>query len=309
MSRVLIVDDEVISSSIVRAALEAAGYFVSETHDPFQALEQATQREVDAIVLDLVMPGKSGLEVLHDLRADPRTRNVPVLMLSARSEAADRVQGLREGADDYLAKPFDPSELVLRLSRLIQWPPVSHGLTGRLENFSLGDLLHSLRQSDKSGCLVLAGPPVGRVLLSEGTVVSASYGELTGRDAVLAMLELAAGRFELETRESLAAPSSWSRQDVEIHEILLESAWLSDELAAHHLSLPADEARLALSRGGGRLEPALPRLPFTEVLTALSTGRAETLADLVHRVPAAPKRIRLAVAFLAEWGVLAAAPG
>jgi CheY-like chemotaxis protein len=307
---VLIVDDDPVSAGIAGAALEAAGFSAVPVHDPTRALALAIAEEVEAVVLDVLMPRMSGLDLLHRLRDEPRTRDLPVLMLSARGTAGDRVQGLQEGADDYLVKPFDPLELALRVGRLLQSSSARQSLAGRLETFSLGELLQSLQMGRKSGFLVVHGPAdVGRLVLARGAVRSASFGSLTGRDAMLALLELGTGHFELEAREVAAAvPSAWAAQDLDVNDLLLEAAWLTDELAAHSAHLPPESALLTLTRGGGMLAPGLPTLPFTEALTALGTGRSRTLGDLLWAVPAAPSRVRLTVAILCESGVLAFSP-
>jgi two-component system, OmpR family, phosphate regulon response regulator PhoB len=118
--RVLVVDDEADIVALVAYHLARAGYRVSTASTGPDALE-ATRREHPAlIVLDLMLPGLSGYEVLEQLRADDATRDVAVLMLTARREEQDRIRGLALGADDYLTKPFSPQELVLRVAAILR---------------------------------------------------------------------------------------------------------------------------------------------------------------------------------------------
>jgi DNA-binding response OmpR family regulator len=115
--RVLVVDDEVPIRSVVRGFLEREGMQVSEAADGPTAVDMAREFAPDVVVLDIMLPGFDGLEVLRQIRtfADPY-----VLMLTARSEEVDRVVGLTVGADDYLVKPFSPRELVARVGALLR---------------------------------------------------------------------------------------------------------------------------------------------------------------------------------------------
>lgn len=117
---VLVVDDEPDIVALVTFHLARAGYRVSTASTGTEAVEHALRERPSLIVLDLMLPGLSGFEVLERLRADERTEHVPVLMLTARREEPDRVQGLSLGADDYLTKPFSPRELVLRVGAILR---------------------------------------------------------------------------------------------------------------------------------------------------------------------------------------------
>lgn len=116
----LIVDDEKDMRDLVCMNLRRAGYAIAEAADGITALSVARQLMPAAIVLDVMMPGRSGLQVLQELRADDTLKNVPVIMLTAKGMTEDRIAGLERGADDYLAKPFSPKELVLRIQALLR---------------------------------------------------------------------------------------------------------------------------------------------------------------------------------------------
>jgi two-component system phosphate regulon response regulator PhoB len=118
--RILVVDDEPDIVALVAFHLVKAGYRVSTAASGPDALAQAKQESPALVVLDLMLPGVSGFEVLEQLRSDASTRNVAVLMLTARKEEPDRIRGLSLGADDYLTKPFSPQELVLRVSAILR---------------------------------------------------------------------------------------------------------------------------------------------------------------------------------------------
>ena len=117
---VLVVEDEASIASFVSLYLKNAGYSVRTAANGTDALAQAGTGDVDLVVLDLMLPGRSGLDVLAELRRREETRDVGVILLTARREEVDRIKGLAEGADDYLTKPFSPDELVLRVKAVLR---------------------------------------------------------------------------------------------------------------------------------------------------------------------------------------------
>jgi two-component system response regulator ResD len=116
---ILVVDDEPTIGEIVSRSLTRAGYETRVAMDGIQALEEADAWGPDLIVLDLMLPGLDGLEVLRRLRAVDK-RGVAVILLTARGEPSDRITGLRMGADDYVAKPFSPAELIARIDAVLR---------------------------------------------------------------------------------------------------------------------------------------------------------------------------------------------
>ena len=108
---VLVCDNEEALRALVRAALEPDGYAIHEAKDGDESLELARSLRPDLIVLDVMMPGRSGQEVLAELRRDEELRATPVVMLTARAQAVDREAALGAGADRFVAKPFSPLEL------------------------------------------------------------------------------------------------------------------------------------------------------------------------------------------------------
>ena len=118
--RILVVDDEPDIVALVVYHLAKDGYRVSSASSGSEALATARRERPALIVLDLMLPGLSGFEVLEQLRADEATVDIAVLMLTARKEEPDRIKGLSLGADDYLTKPFSPRELVLRVRAILR---------------------------------------------------------------------------------------------------------------------------------------------------------------------------------------------
>jgi two-component system phosphate regulon response regulator PhoB len=136
--RVLVVDDEADIVALVAYHLVKAGYRVSTASSGPDALTAARQERPALIVLDLMLPGASGYDVLEQLRAQPATREMAVLMLTARRDEADRIRGLSLGADDYLTKPFSPQELVLRVGAILR--RISAGGAGPTDILSIGSI-------------------------------------------------------------------------------------------------------------------------------------------------------------------------
>jgi two-component system phosphate regulon response regulator PhoB len=118
--RVLVVDDEPDIVALVAYHLAKSGYTVSTATSGPEGLAIARRDKPSIVVLDLMLPGLSGLEVMEELRGDSATSRIAVLMLTARREESDRIKGLTLGADDYLTKPFSPQELVLRVGAILR---------------------------------------------------------------------------------------------------------------------------------------------------------------------------------------------
>lgn len=120
--RVLICDDDELLLDLVQYRLSNRGYEVVTAKDGKEALDLARKVAPDAMLLDAMMPGVDGYEVLRQLREDPALAGIPVIMLTARKQENDILTALELGADEYMVKPFIPEELVARLSRLIGAP-------------------------------------------------------------------------------------------------------------------------------------------------------------------------------------------
>ncbi len=117
MERILIVDDDVELCALVKEYLGAEEFQVDAVHSGHDGLEHALSGDYDLVVLDVMLPGKNGLDVLRELRQHSQ---VPVLILTARGEDVDRIVGLEIGADDYLPKPFNPRELLARIRAILR---------------------------------------------------------------------------------------------------------------------------------------------------------------------------------------------
>jgi len=149
---ILVVEDEPSIAELLSINLTHAGYTVSRALQADEALQLLRNTKPDLIILDWMMPGKSGVQFARELRSNPLTQAIPILMLTAKGEEADKVLGLDAGADDYVTKPFSPKELVARVKALLrrhvfevveekalvlgpmQLDPVAHRLTIRISD-------------------------------------------------------------------------------------------------------------------------------------------------------------------------------
>jgi len=116
---VLVVDDDPVIQKLLQVNFEMEGYTVLTASDGLEGLERARAEKPDVIICDIMMPRMDGLEVTRNLKADPATAKIPILLLSAKAQQADVSAGQASGADDYVTKPFDPLDLLQRVSGLL----------------------------------------------------------------------------------------------------------------------------------------------------------------------------------------------
>ena len=120
MSTVLVVEDSVTQREMISNLLKGSGLTVEVASDGVEAIDRIKNNCPDLVVLDIVMPKMNGYEVCRRLKADPKTQNVPVVMCSSKGEEFDRYWGMKQGADAYIAKPFQPTELVGTVKQLLR---------------------------------------------------------------------------------------------------------------------------------------------------------------------------------------------
>ena len=159
---VLVVEDETALVTLLRYNLEREGFIVVEAHDGEEALTVARERNPDLVLLDWMLPLMSGIEVCRQLRRQPATRNLPIVMLTARGEEGDKLRGLDSGADDYVTKPFSPSELIARIKAVLRRakPALAEEML-RYEDLSMDLAAHRVRRNGRD---VHLGPTEFRLL-------------------------------------------------------------------------------------------------------------------------------------------------
>src|SRR5277367_3732106 len=143
--RVLVIDDEKKTASFIRKALQAESFAVDVSHDGSEGLVLAVNTAFDAIVLDIMLPGRDGLSLLNQLRGQGNL--TPVLLLSARGQVDERVEGLNAGADDYLPKPFELAELIARVRALTRRGGESKSSVLCVTDLKLDTVTHKAQRS------------------------------------------------------------------------------------------------------------------------------------------------------------------
>jgi len=185
LPHLLVVDDDGRLRDLLSRFLTENGFVVVTAADAAQARSRLTHFDFDAVVLDLMMPGESGLEFARDLRT---RSNIPILMLTAMAEIEDRISGLEGGADDYVVKPFEPRELLLRIRNIMKRAPQVQAPGDELH---LGDFVF---RRDR-GELLQGGQPVRLTDLEAGllSALAARPGDVLTRDDLIARTGAAGG--------------------------------------------------------------------------------------------------------------------
>jgi two-component system phosphate regulon response regulator PhoB len=159
---VLVVEDEAALVTLLRYNLEREGFRVAEARDGEEAMLQIAEQMPDLVVLDWMLPLMSGIEVCRQLRRLPETRRLPIVMLTARGEEGDKLRGLDAGADDYVTKPFSPSELIARLRAVMRRSrPERDGETLQYQDLVMDLASHRVRRNGRE---VHLGPTEFRLL-------------------------------------------------------------------------------------------------------------------------------------------------
>jgi two-component system phosphate regulon response regulator OmpR len=188
-AHLLIVDDDDRIRGLLQKFLIRNGFLVSAARDAAQARRLLAGLEFDLIVLDLMMPGEDGLSLTRDLRNRLAT---PILMLTARGETDNRIEGLEAGADDYLAKPFEPKELLLRINAILRRVPQARPARPVVRSLHLGPVRYDLERGE----LWHGDEPV-RLTATEAAlmrVFAAHAGEPVSRERLVSDLGREAGR-------------------------------------------------------------------------------------------------------------------
>jgi len=159
---ILVVEDEAALVTLLRYNLEREGFRVAAARDGEEALLLAREQKPDLVLLDWMLPLLSGIEVCRQLRRIPETRAVPIIMLTARGEEGDKLRGLDSGADDYVTKPFSPTELVARVRAVLRRSrPALNGEVLTYEDLTMDLASHRVRRAGRD---VHLGPTEFRLL-------------------------------------------------------------------------------------------------------------------------------------------------
>lgn len=144
---ILVVDDDTRLRELLTEFLAAEGYLVDAAEDAATARQMLEQKQFDLMVVDVMMPGETGIEFTQSIR---QQQTIPVLMLTAMGEAADRIKGLESGADDYLVKPFEPRELLLRIENILRRSKPQAGQGIQFGEFRFNTNTGELKRNDEA---------------------------------------------------------------------------------------------------------------------------------------------------------------
>ena len=300
-ARVLVVEDNRDTSALLRDLLEAEGYAVESSLSGEQALDMLAQNpDVDLLVLDLMLPGMSGYDVIERLRASGDLASIPVLVLSALSSTSARIRGLRDGADDYMTKPFLPEELLARTRTLV---------TGRLlerrtkELQALGQIAQASLTAMTTEVLLqriveitadLVGADLAVLFLTEEARHQLHAHAAVGVDVPLAELTMSAseglGRIAVATGEPVLIQEG-AAQDPRVTNRAVRRLGIRSVMVAPLIVSGAAVGVLEVGRRTRRLDPRadrLLRIVADRVAVALEHARLESeareLADVVRRI-------------------------
>jgi DNA-binding response OmpR family regulator len=264
---VLIVDDDAIERDCLAEYLGLAGFDVATADDGVQALARVDAALPDLVLLDVQMPEMDGFEVLQRLRADPRTRDLPVLLLSSVERNHIKVRGLELGADDYIVKPCPQPELLARvragLRRAARYHKLEHAMEGSLDEVGLDTLLLTLQIAGRTARVRFAD--IGAELrVGHGCVSSCHFLRFTGDAALQRILLVGRGRFTVsfEPRSS----EDGERPGADATRALMDALVAVDEARRLLTPGPIATAPLELARAeAGVLESVRSSLPMSTI--------------------------------------------
>ena len=281
--RVLVVDDEADISTVLSVTLRRAGFEVQTAGDGVEAIEAIRREPPDLVILDVMMPRADGLETLKRIREHGPTVHLPVIMLSAKAQLADKIRGFDRGADDYVAKPFEPSEMLVRVQSLLKRTALARltaPLLGVLGEWSSTEGVAQLTRDLEAARDIqarltppvpptLAGLEAGAVLrpstmvggdffdiLPMGERIAVAVGDVSGKGIPAALLMVMVRTLLREIARGLAEPAEvLARLNASLCRDMPPSMFVTIVLA---VLFPGREGRVALA-SAGHPEPILVR--------------------------------------------------
>jgi DNA-binding response OmpR family regulator len=196
--KILIIDDDKVTVAVLEEYLSDSGYTVYNAENGKVGIEMMSEIFPDIILLDVMMPGKDGIEILKDIKSKPEYSHIPILMLTSVDRADVKVKGFEIGADDYIIKPVNKAELRARIKASIKRSKANRIndalLTGNLEKFSLADLLQSAELGTKSAKIEFPDM-AAELIIKNGFIISCKFGKFTGKRALNRIFFLNKGKF------------------------------------------------------------------------------------------------------------------
>jgi len=282
-TRILVVDDEADISTVLSVTLRRAGFEVQTAGDGIEAIEAIRREPPDLVILDVMMPRADGLETLKRIREHGPTVHLPVIMLSAKAQLADKIRGFDRGADDYVAKPFEPAEMLVRVQSLLKRTAMARltaPLLGVLGDWSSTEGVAQLTRDLEAARDIqarltppvpptLAGLEAGAVLrpstmvggdffdiLPMGERIAVAVGDVSGKGIPAALLMVMVRTLLREIARGLAEPAEvLARLNASLCRDMPPSMFVTIVLA---VLFPGREGRVALA-SAGHPEPILVR--------------------------------------------------
>ncbi len=246
--KILIIDDDAVSTAVLDEYLSNSGYKVHNAIDGENGLEKMRIIDPDLILLDIMMPGKDGIQILKEIKLTPGFASIPILLLTAINRSNIKVKGLELGADDYITKPVDKAELLARIKLSIKRSEKNkkngHILDGDLSDFTLSDLLQSIELGKKTATINL--PDIkGKFIIKNGMIIRSEQGDFTGTMAINRIFLLEKGRVSVEFNK---VDESATNSPSKIINILLENISYVDEIKNMAKSLPELNKEIKISK-------------------------------------------------------------
>lgn len=155
-AKILIIEDEIAVREMLTFTLKNNGFEIFEAGNSEEALNIVSKNNINLILLDWMLPGKAGIDIARSLRASIETKELPIIMLTAKSEESDKIMGLESGADDYITKPFSPKELIARIKALLRRSaPQTDMEVVIFGSINLNPMTHKVKDGDKN---IILGP-------------------------------------------------------------------------------------------------------------------------------------------------------
>lgn len=284
--KVLIVDDDPIMGTILKTSLNQAGFQTVYFNTGAEALSKALDINPDLIISDIVMPQIDGYELHRRFRKNPKTANIPFVFLSVLKEVDDQLEGLRMGADDYICKPFEINDLLIRMEKVMIRAAKARSFrsladfSGNLAHMNLNDIIQIVEMNYKTGELRILDSGrnlIGAIYFKEGLLINAKKSALDGEYAFFDLMESKEGYFEFYDK-AMSEPEKISESNMSM---LLKGSRLLDESRVFFEGITADEiipvikSMTAVQAAGDKLETG----HLESVLTHLDG--AKTIQELI----------------------------
>ncbi len=235
---ILIIDDDPVTAAVIEEYLINSGFNVLKSHDGKSGIKVMMNYRPDLILLDIVIPGKDGIQILKEIKLTPGFSNTPVLLLSSVKRTNVKVKGLELGADDYITKPVDKAELLARIKLSIKRSARRRAnpgiLEGELVNFSLADLLQSFELGKKTATILFPDMD-GEIIIENGIITYCRQGTFTKMKAINRLFFLETGNFIVDFNKINERSESYK---ITIMNLLVTNVTYIDEVRLLIKSLP-----------------------------------------------------------------------